>query len=294
MAGLTAGRGGLGMKRRLEGKAIIVVGAGTKGEGLGNGKAAALQFAREGAKVLCVDQYESAAATTAKIIREEGGEAEVCVADIVNAKECERIVEACLKHFQKLDVLHNNVGIPSMREIVDTSEEAWVKTFDVNVKGMFLMCRQAIPLMKAGGGGSIINVSSVASIRAFPDAAYVSSKSAVNALTLYLAGRYARYNIRANVLLLGYIDTPIGKAGLGERESSRDQFKTGTHASLCLPLGSGDRRGLPGLRRGVLRNGGHFTCRWRADRVSMTGLSPKNRDSFPARKDYGFSFSTSR
>jgi NAD(P)-dependent dehydrogenase (short-subunit alcohol dehydrogenase family) len=204
-------RGGLGMKRRLEGKAIIVVGAGTKGEGLGNGKAAALQFAREGAKVLCVDQCESAAATTAKIIREEGGEAEVCVADIVNAKECERIVEACLKHFQKLDVLHNNVGIPSMREIVDTSEEAWVKTFDVNVKGMFLMCRQAIPLMKAGGGGSIINVSSVASIRAFPDAAYVSSKSAVNALTLYLAGRYARYNIRANVLLLGYIDTPLAR-----------------------------------------------------------------------------------
>ena len=199
------------MKRRLEGKAIIVVGAGTKGEGLGNGKAAALQFAREGAKVLCVDQNESAAATTAKIIREEGGEAEVCVADIVNAAECERIVEACLKHFQKLDVLHNNVGIPSMREIVDASEEAWGKAFDVNVKGMFLMCRQAIPVMKAGGGGSIINVSSVASIRAFPDAAYVSSKGAVNALTLYIAGRYARYNIRANVLLLGYIDTPLAR-----------------------------------------------------------------------------------
>ena len=98
-----------------------------------------------------------------------------------------------------------------MREIVDTSEEAWVKTFDVNIKGMFLMCRQTIPIMKSGGGGSIINVSSVASIRAFPDAAYVSSKSAVNALTLYIAGRYARYNIRANVLLLGYIDTPLAR-----------------------------------------------------------------------------------
>ncbi len=199
------------MKPRLEGKAIIVVGAGTRGEGLGNGKAVALQFAREGAKVLCVDQIESAAATTAKAIREEGGDAEVCVADIVNAKECERIVDACLKHFQKLDVLHNNVGIPSMTEIVDTSEEAWVKTFDVNIKGMFLMCRQAIPVMKTGGGGSIINVSSAASIRAFPDAAYVSSKSAVNALTLYIAGRYGRYNIRANALLLGYIDTPLAR-----------------------------------------------------------------------------------
>ncbi len=195
--------------KRLEGKAIIVVGAGTRGEGLGNGKAAALRFAREGARVLCVDQVESAAAETARIIREEGGQAELCVGDIVNAGECEQIVKACLHHFGKVDVLHNNVGIPFLQEIADASEEAWTKAFDVNVKGMFLMCRQAIPIMKEGGGGSIINVSSVASIRAFPDAAYVSSKGAVNALTVYLAGRYGRYNIRANALLLGYIDTPL-------------------------------------------------------------------------------------
>ena len=209
------------MKRRLEDKAIIVVGAGTKGEGLGNGKAVAIQFAREGAKVLCVDRDKSAAEITANIIKNEGGQAEICVADIVNSKECERVVETCLRHFKKLNVLHNNVGVPTLKEIVETKEEVWGTTFDINVKGMFLMCQQAIPHMIEGGGGSIINISSVASIRAFPDAAYVSSKGAVNSLTLYIAGRYARYNIRANVLLLGFIDTPLARPAW-ENEKARE------------------------------------------------------------------------
>ena len=199
------------MKKRLKDKAIIVVGAGTEGEGIGNGKATAIQLAREGAKVLCVELDESAAEITANMIKNEGGQAEVCVADIVNSKDCERVVDSCLRYFKKLDVLHNNVGIPSWKEIVDTTEEAWNKIFNVNVKGVFLMCKQAIPRMIEGGGGSIINVSSVASLCAFPDAAYVSCKGAVNSLTIYTAGRYGRYNIRANVLLLGYIDTPLAR-----------------------------------------------------------------------------------
>ena len=197
------------MKKRLEDKAIIVVGAGTMGEGVGNGKAAAIQFAREGAKVLCVDRDESAAEITASIIRDEGGRAETCVADIVNPADCANAVETCLRHFRKLDVVHNNVGVAFGAEIVDTTEEDWVKTFDASVKGMFLMCKHAIPHMIEGGGGSIINVSSIFSIRPGPIAAYVASKGAVNSLTLYIARRYARYNIRANTLLLGYIDTPL-------------------------------------------------------------------------------------
>ena len=98
------------MKKRLEDKAIIVVGAGTRGEGVGNGKAAAIQFARDGAKVLCVDRDESAAEITTNIIRDEGGRAEICVADIVNPADCAHVVETCLRHFNKIDVLHNNVG----------------------------------------------------------------------------------------------------------------------------------------------------------------------------------------
>jgi NAD(P)-dependent dehydrogenase (short-subunit alcohol dehydrogenase family) len=120
-------------------------------------------------------------------------------------------VDKCLTDFKKIDVLHNNVGIVTQKEIVKTTEEDWAKAFDVNIKGMFLMCKQVIPHMIEEGGGSIINVSSVASLRSYPDAAYVSSKGAVNSLTLYIAGRYARYHIRANVLLLGYIDTPLAR-----------------------------------------------------------------------------------
>ena len=199
------------MQNRLEDKAIIVVGAGTKGEGIGNGKAVAVQFAREGARVLCVDKDESAVQDTVKLIREEGGTAKVCVADIVNATECKEVVGKCLGQFKKIDALHNNVGIPTMMEIVDTDEATWDNTFEINVKGMFLMCKFAIPHMIEGGGGSIINVSSVAAIRSFPDAAYMSTKGTVNSLSLYLAGRYGRYNIRANTLMLGFIDTPLAR-----------------------------------------------------------------------------------
>lgn len=197
------------MQKRLKNRAIIVVGAGTAGEGVGNGKAAAVQFSREGARVLCVDKDGTAAQETVNLIREEGGIAEMCVADITNAAECEHAVDACLEYFKHIHALHNNVGIPTMQEITDTDEKTWDHTFGVNVKGIFLMCKFAIPHMIESGGGSIINVSSAAANRAFPDAAYVSTKGTVNSLTLYLAGRYGRYNIRANVLSLGYIDTPL-------------------------------------------------------------------------------------
>lgn len=199
------------MSDRLKGKTVIAVGAGTKGEGLGNGKATAIQFAREGANVFCVDQDESAAAATAKLIMDEGGTAISYSADITDSRDCGGAIAACLKAFGKVDVLHNNVGIPSACEIVDTSEETWNRIFEVNLKGTFLMCKLAIPVMIKGSGGSIINVSSLASLRSFPDAAYMASKGGVNSLTTYIAGRYGKYNIRANALLLGYIDTPLAR-----------------------------------------------------------------------------------
>jgi NAD(P)-dependent dehydrogenase (short-subunit alcohol dehydrogenase family) len=202
------------MKRRLEDKVAIVVGAGTKGDGIGNGKACAIQFAREGAKVLCVDKDESAAKDTAYAIKAEGGSAEVCTADIVKAEDCEHVIDACIQSFGKLDILQNNVGIAlASGDILNTNEEEWQRTFDVNVKGIFLICKAAIPKMIEGGGGSIINVSSVFSVRPGPSVTYNASKAAENSLTLSIAYRYARYNIRANVLLLGYIDTPLARPG---------------------------------------------------------------------------------
>jgi len=199
------------MNGRLEKKAIVVVGAGTRGEGIGNGKAAAVQFAREGASVLCVDRDTEAARATVDMIRGEGGTAEMCTANVLIPEDCGRVVRTCLERFEKFDVLHNNVGVGSGKEIVDATDEQWTRTFDVNVTGMFHMCREAIPKMVEAGRGCITNVSSVASHRPLPDAAYVASKGAVDSLTLYIAARYGRYNIRANVLLLGYIDTPLAR-----------------------------------------------------------------------------------
>jgi NAD(P)-dependent dehydrogenase (short-subunit alcohol dehydrogenase family) len=177
------------MKGCLENKVAMVVGAGTRGEGVGNGKAAAIQFSREGAKVLCVDFDESAAKTTRDMIRSEGGQAEVYVADIVQARDCQDAVEGCLKLFGRLDILHNNVGIGGGYEIVDETEENWDTVFNVNVKGIFLMCKYAIPKMIEGGSGSIINVSSIASVRPLPGVSYDASKGSVNFLTIYIARR---------------------------------------------------------------------------------------------------------
>ncbi len=199
------------MPKRLNGKVVIVVGAGTKGEGLGNGRASAVCFAREGARVFCVDQDMASAEVSADLIRSEGFEGRAFRADISNPDDCRKVIEECINYYGKIDVLHNNVGIPSMMDILETPEDAWNEIFDINVKGIFMMCKQVIPSMIKGGGGSIINVSSLASLRSFPDASYSASKGAVNSLTMNIAGRYGRYNIRANVLLLGYIDTPLAR-----------------------------------------------------------------------------------
>jgi NAD(P)-dependent dehydrogenase (short-subunit alcohol dehydrogenase family) len=199
------------MGKRLQDKAAIVVGAGTKGKGIGNGKATAIQFAREGARVICVDIDSEAAKETVDIIRTEGGVAEACVGDIMRSEDCTHFVDTCVEKYGKLDVLHNNVGVGSGMSIADAKDANWDEVFNVNAKGLFLICKHAIPYMINGGGGSIINVSTIFSIRPGPDVAYVASKGAVNSLTLYIARFYARHNIRANCLLLGYIDTPLAR-----------------------------------------------------------------------------------
>jgi NAD(P)-dependent dehydrogenase (short-subunit alcohol dehydrogenase family) len=194
---------------RLQDRVAIVVGAGTKGEGIGNGKAAAVQFAREGARVLCVDIDGVAADATRDMIREEGGQAESVVADVVKSGNCQATVARCLQLFGRVDVLHNNVGRSLGGDVVDATEEEWVTAFNVNVKAMFLMCKHTIPHMIESGGGSIVNISSTAAVRPLPGVAYTASKGAVNHLTLHIARRYARKNIRCNCIMPGYIDTPL-------------------------------------------------------------------------------------
>jgi NAD(P)-dependent dehydrogenase (short-subunit alcohol dehydrogenase family) len=193
----------------LEGRVAIVTGAGSIREGLGNGKAVAVRFAREGASVFAIDRNEAAVAETAEMIRAEGGKVVVGVGDVSRKAECARLVAECREALGVATILHNNVGIGVPGEVTDIAEETWKHAFAVNVDSMLFMCQAAVPGMIEAGGGAIINVSTIASIRAFPGVAYGTTKGAVNSFTLTLAGRLARHNIRVNAILPGYIDTPL-------------------------------------------------------------------------------------
>ncbi len=150
---------------RLKGKIAMVVGAGSIGPGWGNGKATAVTFAREGAQVFCVDRKTAAAEETVNIIKGEGGNAVAFTADVSRAEEVEAMVAACMKAYGRIDVLDNNVGIAEMGSVVEVTETEWDRVFAVNLKSAYLSMKHVIPIMVKQGGGSIINISSIASIR---------------------------------------------------------------------------------------------------------------------------------
>ena len=178
---------------RLKGKTALVVGAGSIGPGWGNGKATAVTFAREGAQVFCVDRNGAAAEETVKIIAGEGGKATAFTADVSRAGDVEAMVAACLKAYGRIDVLDNNVGIAEMGSVVDVSEAEWDRVFAVNLKSAFLAMKHVIPVMVRQGGGSIINISSIASIRhtGVSYVTYAATKAAMNQMTRTTAVEFA-------------------------------------------------------------------------------------------------------
>jgi NAD(P)-dependent dehydrogenase (short-subunit alcohol dehydrogenase family) len=215
------------MAGRLGGKVVIVTGAGqTPGETIGNGRATALLFAREGARVLLVDRKLDSAVETQEMIRVEGGESQSFEADVSHADDCRGAVEACLKTYGRIDVLHNNVGIGTGDGgPTQLSEESWDRIMDVNLKSVFLMCKSALPPMRAQQSGCILNVSSIASICSVGIIAYKTSKAGVNALTHALATGNARYGIRANAILPGLMNTPMAIEGIARaRGVPREQL----------------------------------------------------------------------
>jgi NAD(P)-dependent dehydrogenase (short-subunit alcohol dehydrogenase family) len=189
----------------------IVVGAGqAPGDTIGNGRAIAILFAREGARVLLVDRDVESAAATQAMIAAEGGEARVLEADVTDEPAVRRIPQACLDHFGQLDVLVNNVGIGTGDGGVTSLERAtWDRIFAVNVTGVFLTCKYVVPVMRDRNAGAIVNISSVAAVAAAPLAAYKSSKAALNALTHHLATANFGHGIRVNAIMPGLLDTPM-------------------------------------------------------------------------------------
>ncbi len=194
---------------RLEGKVAIVSGAGSSGPGIGNGKATAILFAREGASVLLVDREADRAQETQKVIQEEGGESAVFEADVTDEEQAKKVVESAVERYGRLDILHNNVGIGMRGSVLEVVEEDWDRVMAVNLKSMVFCSKYAIPDMLETGGGSIINVSSVAGMRGHGLVAYSASKGGVIALTRTMAVQHAKDNIRVNCIAPGPVYTPM-------------------------------------------------------------------------------------
>ncbi len=201
---------------RLADKVAVVVGAGqTPGETMGNGRAAAILFAREGAKVLLVDRDLESALETEAMIRKEGGESSSLKADIVKEHDCQTIAQTAIERYGRIDVLQNNVGIGGGDAgPTKLDPDVWDKIMEVNVKGAFMTCKYVLPIMREQGAGSIINISSVAAQCSVGIVAYKSSKAALNAFTHSVALGNAKFGIRANVIMPGLMDTPMAIEGI--------------------------------------------------------------------------------
>ena len=199
------------MGDRLKEKVALVSGAGSSGPGWGNGKATAVLFAREGARVLAVDINFDAAVETKRIIEAEGGVCEAVAGDVSRTDDVAAVVDACILAFGRIDVLHNNVGIVEVGGPVETSEESWDRVNDVNMKSMFLTCKQVLPHMIRQGKGAIVNIASVSGIRwlGVPYISYAATKAAIIQFTRVIALQYARSGIRANSILPGMMNTPM-------------------------------------------------------------------------------------
>jgi len=199
---------------RLQGKVAIVTGAGsTPGEGIGNGKATAVVYAREGASVMLVDLRSEAAEETKRMIDKEGGKSFIFQGNVVEAESCRAMVDKCLQVYGRIDILHNNVGV--LQKVwggpLNVDEADWDRVININLKSMFLTCQAVLPQMLKQGRGTILNISSTAAVRFRPGVHFVYSvsKAGVNALTRSIAVEYADKGIRVNAIMPGFMDTPM-------------------------------------------------------------------------------------
>ena len=226
---------------RLDGKTAIVVGAGSIGPGWGNGKATAVTFAREGAQLFCVDRNAAAAEETVKIITGEGGKAMAHTADVSKASDVEAMVAACITAYGRIDVLDNNVGIAEIGSVVDVAESEWDRVFAVNLKSAYLSMKHVIPIMVKQGGGSIINISSIASIRhvGISYVSYNASKAAMNQMTRSTAVEFASKHVRVNAILPGLMKTPMVEhsAGLAQSYAGGDVQAMWRARDAQVPMG---------------------------------------------------------
>ncbi|MFC1899967.1 SDR family NAD(P)-dependent oxidoreductase [Chloroflexota bacterium] len=198
---------------RLEGKTAIIIGAGQgPGEGLGNGRATALRFAQEGAKIMAVDRNLSSVEETSSIIKKEGGDCVVYEADVTKGETLRAAIEEAHKRWGKIDILHYNVGVSlggGDTTLLDFTEEIFDRVSAINLRGAIMACKYVIPIMRQQLSGVILMISSLAPLENYPLVAYKATKAGMNAFIRQVAIQNAEFGIRANVILPGLIDTPM-------------------------------------------------------------------------------------
>jgi NAD(P)-dependent dehydrogenase (short-subunit alcohol dehydrogenase family) len=234
------------MAGRVDGKIAVLIGGGqTPGETIGNGRATALVLAREGARVVVVDRDLASAQETVDMILSErsarggeGGTASAARVDATNEAGVRALLEGVAKEFGSIDILHNNVGASLAlgdAVAVDMTEEAFDRSFAVNLKSHWMACKHTIPIMRKQGGGSIVNISSLAVLEAYPYIGYKTMKTAVVALTQNLAMAHADAGVRVNTILPGLMETPMAIEARVAAGTPRDEVIASRNARV--PLG---------------------------------------------------------
>ncbi|WIY06426.1 SDR family oxidoreductase [Amycolatopsis mongoliensis] len=233
------------MTGRLAGKVALITGAGSVGPGWGNGRAAAVLFAREGAKVFAVDLKPDALTETVALIGDEGGTVHTHTCDVTDSASVAGAVAACRETFGRVDILVNNVGGSRPGGPAELSEEDWAAQLDYNLTSVYLTCRHVIPVMREQGGGSIVNTASTSGIRWTGSAqvGYASAKAGVIQLSRVLAVQHAPDGIRANTVVPGQLHTPMVETRLANQREGGDVEALLARRQARIPLGfAGDGR----------------------------------------------------
>jgi NAD(P)-dependent dehydrogenase (short-subunit alcohol dehydrogenase family) len=203
---------------KLVDQVAVVTGAGSSGPGFGTGKAISVLFAREGAKVVLVDKFEDRAKETLSLIEQEGGEAVVMTADVAEVSTAQHVIDAAVGHFGRVDILVNNAAVASSTGILDTTPELYQQIVAVNLTAPFMLSKAVIPIMLQGGGGAIVNITSIAAVRGqgSSQTAYAATKAGLMGLMVDLADAFGKQNIRVNCIAPGIIDTPMRARAMTE------------------------------------------------------------------------------
>ncbi len=212
------------MNGRLSGKAALVTGAGSVGPGWGNGRAIAVRFAQEGAKVMAVDRDADRMEETVRLIKAAGGEVETATCDVTQSASVATVVAACLQRFGRIDILVNNVGGSAAGGPIEMSEEVWDAQIDHNLKSVFLTCKHVLPIMEKQAQGAIVNIASTSGIRwtGSPQVAYASTKAGVIQFSRVVAVQYAKSGIRVNTVVPGQLYTPMVDVRLAKQRTGGD------------------------------------------------------------------------